>query len=75
MEVFLPLEPFGLFNFLQSLLQTPQNSNEPPLSDAVSDESVFNEETPQITQEREENTDAILQFIEAHDRRSKRIKK
>ena len=69
------MEPFALFNFLQSLLQPPQNSKQTPSSDSTPENVVPPTETTQAGQDREENRDAFLQFIEAHERRSKRIKK
>ena len=69
------MEPFGILQFLQSLL--PSNPNSAPSNPHEG----ANEKTPdepssasQIA-EPSDAQDAIIRFIESHDKRAERIKK
>ena len=66
-EEFLALEPLGIFQFLQSLMNTGEKKDtpEPPVSD----------EKPQEQPKTEQNTQAIMDFLSAHEQRAKRTRK
>jgi len=72
------LESFGLANFLQSLLKftTPTSQNSTPSESAEPP----NEPPSQTVQEQPKepshtSTDAVLQFMHAHDERARRLKR
>lgn len=77
------MEPFGLLNFLQSLLtQNAENSTQntentsPPTAENPSDLSPPASATPpQEKTENEKKQEAILAFLDEHDRRAKNVKK
>ena len=79
------MEPFGLFQILQSFLkQSPESAPQAEESDALktenrSDEPApsFNEQNtkPETTPQADLPNQAILSFIQAHETRAKRIKK
>ena len=72
------LEPFGILQFLQSLLpQTQKTDDEPPsqteeLPNQKSEQSA-KEQSPVVEENRA--TDAILQYMEEHDKRARKLKK
>ena len=64
------MEPFGLFHFLQSLLnQAPKT--EQPIPEQQEEEKA--EETP-VSEKEEEKINACAAFLENHDARARRIK-
>lgn len=69
------MEPFGLFQLLQTLLTPPtppaQNPSEPP----AFEEAETNAPPPPPMDENTPAKDAYLQFMQAHDTRAKRTKK
>ena len=78
------MEPFGLFQFLQSFLnQNPENTPPtPPASTGESNDNVAstptNEQTGQKVEYGEQpdaSSQAFLSFMQAHETRAKRIKK
>lgn len=65
------MEPFGIFQFLQSLLGEPAKNEkneveEPP----VNEDAPPREESPQSP-----STDAIVGFLSAHEERARRVRK
>ncbi len=79
-------EPFGLFQILQSFLsQTPQTPpSQPPTSETenvaetVAEQPPASERpttVPAMENANAERERAVLEFMEAHDVRAKRIKK
>ena len=76
------MEPFGLFQFLQSFLaQTPENANEAKAPDTSESEKQAEESAPKTNAEPERKMEAdssnqaILSFMQAHETRARRIKK
>ena len=76
------MEPFGLFQFLQSFLaQTPENTPEMQVSDTSESEKSAEESAPKTNAEPEREMEAdssnqaILSFMQAHETRARRIKK
>lgn len=75
------MEPFGLFQILQSLLSgntaaAPAKQEQPPENTGEPAEEKAPRELENASLEKDERShSAILQFMEAHDARSKRIKK
>ena len=78
------MEPFGLFQFLQSFLnQTPENAPAtPPASTGESTDNVaptmVNAQTEQTANDDappNASNQAFLSFMQAHETRAKRIKK
>lgn len=82
------MEPFGLFQFLQSFLsQTPENAPKAEEPNAIntekrSDASALHAESkaepktePQTRSEADSSNQAILSFMQAHETRARRIKK
>lgn len=77
------MEPFGLFQILQSFLaQNPHSS--PQTDNAEESADVQNVESPPApppasqgapTQDGDSTNQAILSFMETHDTRARRIKK
>ena len=72
------LEPFGILQFLQSLLpQTPKTDDEPPSQTeeptSQKSEQSAKEQSPAVEENRA--TDAILQYMEEHDKRARKLKK
>ena len=75
------MEPFGLFQILQSFLgQNPENApqaeesaaqNENPAKESAPQEI----DVPQSSPEPDSSNQAILSFMQAHETRAKRIKK
>lgn len=69
------MEPFGLFQFLQSLLNTPSSPQENTSSNTYKDA----EEPPQPNVSappiEPKNNDAYMQFISAHESRVKKTRK
>jgi hypothetical protein len=65
------LEPFGLFQFLQSLLNTGEKKDENPV--APTPEKA--EEIPTQTSQTPPQNTAITDFLSAHEQRARRIKK
>ena len=63
-------EPFGLFQFLQSLLNTPT-------SQEIKEDTVTTEPPadPPITKASAPNNETYLQFIANHEKRSQGIRK
>ena len=63
------MEPFGLFHFLQSLLNSPtQNEPEPPAEEK--------ESVPEKTEEKVDyKENACAKFLENHDARARRMKR
>lgn len=79
---FFAVEPFGLFQFLQSFLaQNPENANEAQAPDTSESEKQAEESAPKTSAEPESEMEtdssnqAILSFMQAHETRAKRIKK
>jgi len=70
------MEPFGLFQFLQSLLNspTPSASETPRAENQKMGESAPQNATSKDTQAAK-NNEAILQFMQEHDRRSRRTRR
>ncbi len=62
------LEPLGIFQFLQSLMNTGEKKDENPPAPPV-------ENTEENTQTTEQNTQAIMDFLSAHEQRAKRVRK
>ena len=69
------MESFGLANFLQSLLKLTAPTEQPtPPSEPMENA----EETPPQAEPIEQtsvSTDAVLQFMHAHDERARRLKR
>ena len=69
------MEPFGLFQFLQSLLNSPS----PTTSETSKTEEQKQSETPSSSPlhstQNEKNSEAFVQFMQEHDRRSRRTKR
>ena len=69
------MEPFGLFQFLQSLLNSPapaqENSTTPTLKN---EEKIPSSEIKNPTIEQK-NNDVYMQFISAHESRVKKTRK
>ena len=68
---FFALEPFGLFHFLQSLLNTPAQN--PP--ETESQPSATETPTEHSVDEKIEKENACAKFLENHDARARRIRK
>lgn len=64
------MEPFGLFQFLQSLLQNPPAKAE---QTEESREEIPSEKSQETTPKP--NNDAYLQFISNHERRAQGVRK
>ena len=69
------MEPFGVFQFLQSLLNSPAPTQENPSSPTFQ-----NTEEPPPAENKNispvlKNNDAYIQFISAHESRVKRTRK
>ena len=62
---FFILEPFGLLNFLKTLLPTTQEEGQP-----VPEKE--EEKLPSPPPEKEEKENAYLHFLEEHERRARR---
>ena len=71
------MQPFGLFSFLQSLLGEQNPTASPVKEDAPNPEKAENSPTPTSdeTPSSQENMQAVLQFLQAHDSRVARTKK
>ena len=80
------MEPFSLFQFLQSFLgQNPENAPQAQAPAGIDDESRATETAPTANTEQknaleteweaDSTNHAILSFMQAHDSRAKRIKK
>lgn len=72
------MESFGLANFLQSLLKiTAPTSQNPPPSESVepSAETLSQTLQEQPIEPSHTSTDAVLQFMHAHDERARRLKR
>ena len=83
------MEPFGLFQFLQSFLsQTPENTPKAEEPNAINPDKRSDEfapspakpkaestTEPQTQPEADSSNQAILSFMQAHETRAKRIKK
>lgn len=70
------MEPFGIFQFLQSLLAKPEENNasqSETLEQKNLDEPV--EKTEKVESEPSPAQDAFLVFLSSHDRRAKNVKK
>ena len=64
------MEPFGLFQFLQSLLKNPPAQDaqeEVKITETVAEKPTEKPQTP--------NNDTYLQFIANHEKRSQNIRK
>lgn len=86
---FFAVEPFGLFQFLQSFLsQTPENTPKAEEPNAINPDKRSDEfapspakpkaestTEPQTRPEADSSNQAILSFMQAHETRAKRIKK
>lgn len=73
------MQPFGLLNFLQTLLNTTQQNPDnsvPPQSqentENTTPERVENSETACVSTD---NQQAILSFFDAHEKRAKNLRK
>ena len=64
------MEPFSLFNFLQTLLQPNAQQTQPPASSENTVET--HEET---TAQKREDFNACAQFLAQHNERVSRVKK
>ncbi len=80
------MEPFGLFQFLQTLLSppapsapAPQEPTPSPVADDAPRQTVSQKpaesETKPAPQKENFSQDAILRFMEDHDQRAKRLGK
>ncbi|MBQ8309235.1 MAG: hypothetical protein IJX96_05310 [Clostridia bacterium] len=75
------MEPFGLFQILQSFLGTNANATGseeemPPPANAEPTKEKAPETPPTAPEEeRECASNAFLSFVDAHDKRARRIKK
>jgi hypothetical protein len=69
------MEPFGVFQFLQSLLNSPAPPQENPTlsTDKNTKECPSTESKTNIAESK--NNDAYIQFISAHESRVKRTRK
>ena len=66
-EEILALEPLGIFQFLQSLMHTGEKNEE--------NTPKTSEENTQEQTQTEQNTQAIMDFLSAHEQRAKRTRK
>ena len=73
------MQPFGLLNFLQTLLNSSQQNPDvsPPLSsqESATDTEEKDGENNQIAPNATGNQKAILSFYDAHERRAKNVRK
>ena len=72
------MEPFGILQFLQSLLPQAQKTDAEPQTQTEEPTSQKSEQpTPAPSPSVEENraTDAILQYMEEHDKRARKLKR
>ena len=68
------MEPFGLFQFLQSLLNSPaQTTSETPKSEGEKPSENIPSSSHRPVQ-NDKNSEAFVQFMQEHDRRSRRTK-
>lgn len=68
------MQPFGLFSLLQNLLENT-SSTDNATSTTPSEESTPPPETPVENLERNENRQAILNFLTAHEQRARKTRK
>lgn len=70
------MEPFGLFQFLQSLLNSPQaaQSNSPPPNSENSSDGTPSAPSPTPVSEPK-NNDTYLKFIAEHEKRMQKTRK
>lgn len=76
------MEPFGLFEFLQSVLgQSPEKAPKENSAAPIENDKRTEETTPKVSAEpapemqADSTNQAILSFMQAHETRAKRIKK
>lgn len=72
------MESFGILQFLQSMLSSAPNpptteSEKPPTAEAQA-ERAASETAPPVEKETHSQA-AILQYMEAHDKRARKLKK
>ena len=79
---FFAVEPFGLFQILQSFLsQNPENKQEAEADDRSESDKSSEKSAPQANAasvpqpEADSSNQAFLSFMQAHETRAKRIKK
>ncbi len=79
---FFAVEPFGLFEFLQSFLsQNPKNARDSEAPDTIESEKRAEDPVaktsaePETEIEADSSNQAILSFMQAHESRARRIKK
>lgn len=73
------MQPFGLFQLLQALLPTQKQQNESPSPPIADKPTAKNAPLPSVDTAAQPNVDtaaqsAVLDFMEAHDRRAKRLR-
>lgn len=74
----MPLEPFGILQFLQSLLPQTQKPDAEPQTQTEEPTSQKSEQptsAPSPSVEENRATDAILQYMEEHDKRARKLKR
>ena len=73
------MQPFGLLNFLQTLLnssqQNPDVSSPPTAHENMENHAIDSAENGEIATISTENQQAILSFFDAHERRAKNLRK
>ena len=70
------MEPFGLFQFLQSLLnspQAPQSNTPPPNNEKSSDSTPSAPSAAPVSQPK--NNETYLKFIAEHEKRMQKTRK
>ena len=71
------MQPFGLFSLLQTLIGDKNATPSPPPTEQKNVEN-DGENPPPLQEERsvsQDNRQAVLQFLQAHEQRAKQIKK
>ena len=73
------MEPFGLVRFLQSMLensaQNQPSDGEKPNTQTPAPNNTQQEQNTPAEKENEKKQDAILAFLDAHEKRAGRVKK
>jgi hypothetical protein len=69
------MEPFGLFQFLQSLLNSPAPTQENPTQSTLKNEENFTPTEMKNSTAEPKNNDTYMQFISAHESRVKKTRK
>ena len=73
------MQPFGLLNFLQTLLNSSQQNPPSPPADTpqenVENAAVETQENSDLLPSTMDNQQAILSFFDAHEKRAKNLRK